>query len=176
MMKAVVSQTDHKILWAEIPGFSMYHVSDYGQIYNVRYHRMTKISQTNQGNSKISLIADTGIRHTVSVARLVAEAFVEPPNHMCETPIHLDGDLMNVAAYNLVWRTPRQAWLYARQMRTEQPAHFGRLKIRNISRGLIYNSIIEAGMEEGLLFRDIWESTYNGKRVPPHGFTYEIIK
>lgn len=162
-------------LWKDIPNFSRYQISNYGRVWNVVFKMPMKTSKTQAGNIKISLIDDENNRRSMSVALLVAELFVERPNDRCVDIILIDGDLSNVAAYNLAWRSRRGAYLYTRQMRTEQPIYFYNLKIRNNTTGREYKNIIEAGVTEGLLFQDIWESTYNGKRVFPYGHTYEII-
>lgn len=166
----------------------MYQVSDYGQIYNQVYHRSVQTSRrARDGHAKVSLIADSGIRHTVSVAYLVADAFVERPYddevepmlnryQICDHVVYLDGDIMNVAAYNLAWRPYRFAWVYARQMRTPPPPHYTRLRIRNNETGAEYNSIYDAGMTEGVLFEDVWKSLHESVRVFPLGHTYSIIE
>jgi hypothetical protein len=44
-----------------------------------------------------------------------------------------------------------------------------------VDTGVVYNSVIEAGMTEGLLFDDIWRSTYSGARIFPFGMEYEVV-
>src|SRR5688572_2862272 len=128
--------------WRPIQNFSRYLISNYGRVWNRIFEMMMKTSRarpnkTTQGEGyvKISLIGDDEVRHTLSVAVLVAQAFVDPPNpRSCEV-ILLDGDLGNVAASNLAWRTPRQAWLYRRQMVNSWKPNWTNLPVLNQTTG-----------------------------------------
>lgn len=163
--------------WKKIPGFNNYEISSFGQIYRRDRDIMMRPSHTLTGHVKISLICDyDGERYTKGVAQMVAEAFVAPPTGLCSQVVMLDGNLDNLVAENLMWRPPWFAWMYVRQLKTLQPQHYLNLKIRNVDTGVIYDSIIEAGMTEGLLFDDVWRSTYSGDRIFPFGHEYEVFK
>jgi hypothetical protein len=169
--------------WSRIPGFPRYEVSNYGRIFNRVHQMFMKPSAANaQGLLKISLIDENEIRRSCSLHQLVAQAFVEPPNRRSDHVIHLDGDLSNVAASNLAWRTRRQAFLYSKQMRTPPHPHWQTLKIRNVDTGVEYNNVVHCGIVEGLIFHEIMESALGyisrppeRRPVYPHGFTYQII-
>ena len=164
-------------LWAMIPEFPQYQVSSYGRIYNSRFGRMLRTSRTTEGHVKVNLVSDRDQKkHTRSVPKLVAEAFVEPPTPRCDCVVLLDGDLFNVNAENLVWRPNWFAWKYARQVKTQQPDHYYNLPIINTVTGDKYDSIIETGMTEGLLFDDIWRSTYTGASIFPNTGIYAVDK
>lgn len=163
-------------VWKVIPEFPSYQISSLGRVYNMRRDRMMSPNQNNHGHVKINLRGEHGLdRHTRSVALLVGEAFVEKPDSRCNQVMMLDGDLSNVAATNLVWRPRWYAWKYVHQLRVPQPRHFHNLAVRN-KEGVEYESIIEAGMTEGLMFSDIWESTYTGKSLYPYRQTFEVIE
>ena len=165
-------------IWSEIEGFSRYAISNYGHIWNLIFGRPMSPTRTHRGHLKISLIGDDGVRHVVTVARLVAEAFVQPPNYLCTDVVLLDGDLMNVSSYNVVWRPPRTAFLYARQLKTAQPSYVHNLAVLNMTTGEKYKNIFEAGTKEGVLFRDIFASCNDPSqqtRVPPFGHKYVIL-
>jgi hypothetical protein len=161
--------------WRTAPGFPDYEVSADGLIGKVETGRLMAASQTQHGHTKISLINETG-RHSVSVASLVASAFVSAPNPRCNAVILLNGDLSDVRACNLAWRPYWFAYRYRRQLVTVQPNHFHNLPVRNIDRGIEYPNIIEAGMAEGLLFADLWRATWQGAPVYPNHDRYEVIK
>jgi hypothetical protein len=162
--------------WKTIPGFSSYEVNQFGEIYRRDRDLLMKFSHTLAGHVKVSLICDyDGARYTKGVAQIVAEAFVMRPTPLCTQVVMLDGNLDNIAAENLIWRPPSFAWLYVHQLKTLQPVHYKNLKIRNVDTGVVYNSVIEAGMTEGLLFDDIWRSTYSGARIFPFGMEYEVV-
>ena len=165
----------HKEKWKILHEFPNYEISNLGRIYNSREDIMMRTSQTGHGNIKITLVAEQGIRYTRSVAQLVAEAFVDPPNALCNTVVVLDGDLSNVTAENLIWRPAWFAWKYIRQLRVEQPHYYHNLRVMNLITGVEYSNIIEAGMTEGLLFADIWRSTYTGAEIFPGDLTFEVI-
>jgi hypothetical protein len=163
-------------VWRRIPGFSRYEISCFGQVYRRDKDIMMSISYTMTGHAKISLLSDyDGLRYTKGVAQMVAEAFVEPPTGFCTHVVMLDGNLENIVADNLIWRPAWFAWRYTHQLKVLQPNHFKNLMVREVDSGKVYNSIIEAGMTEGLLFDDIWRSTYSGARIYPHGVKFEVV-
>lgn len=135
-----------------------------------------RTSKTNFGHTKITLTDYDGQRYTRSVALLVAQAFVTRPNYLSDYLVVLDGDFSNVEASNLAWRPRGFAWNYTHQLKIPQPNHYRNLPVRNIITGSEYNSIIEAGIAEGLLFEDIEMSTYKRNEVYPHGSIFEVIK
>jgi hypothetical protein len=162
-------------VWKIIPSFPDYQVSSLGRVYNDRLGLMMRVSINNHGHKKISLRRGP-FRYTRSVAVLVAEAFVSPPNALCNRVVVLDGDFFNVKAENLVWRPAWFAWKYTHQLKTPQPIHYHNLSVRNISKNIEYPSIIEAGMREGLLFKDIWRSTFRHESIFPNGDVFEITE
>ncbi len=136
-----------------------------------------RTSRTGFGNVKLTFKSDyADERLTRSVALLVAEAFVEPMNEMCDHVIILDGDFTNLKADNLEWRPRWYAWKYARQFRLPQPIYYKNLEVHNTVTDSYYDSVIDAGITEGLLFADIWRSTYTGQKLFPHGFSFEIVE
>lgn len=163
--------------WAVIPEFPHYQISSLGRVYNIRDDRIMSTSRNNHGHVKITLTCDDSTdRYTRSVAVLVGEAFVEAPDELSNQIVLLDGDLGNVCAHNLVWRPRWYAWKYVRQFKVVQPLHFKNLPVRNVIEGHEYNSIVEAGMKEGLLFEDIWLSMNTGKPIYPHRHVFEVVE
>lgn len=164
-----------KEVWHDIEDFPSYQISNLGRIYNVKFDRIMSTSMNNYGRMKISLLNDwTGRRHTMLVDRLVAEAFIPKPNEFCEHVIVLDGDFTNMVAHNLAWRPLGFAHIYKRQLKRPQPRHYENLPVLNVSKGILYRSVVEAGMSEGLLFRDVWHATYSRHPVFPTGDHFEI--
>lgn len=161
--------------WKQIAEFPNYDVSNYGKIYTRRTQQFVQTSLTNHGHLKVSL-SDGGERHTRSVALLVARAFVSPPQPNCDHVMLLNGDLSDLRATNIVWRPRWYAWKYKAQLKDVQPLHYRNLPVRNKTTRQEYNSIIEAGITEGLVYKYIWLSTNTGHLTFPHGDTYEIIK
>lgn len=164
-----------KEIWAPIQGFPDYDISNVGRVYNRRRDLMMSTSVNNHGYVKITLLDPSRERHTRSVALLVAEAFVEAPDLLCDHVVVLDGNLTNVIAENLVWRPRGFAWKYSRQLGIEQPRHYQILPVLSVNDGMEYESVVDAGMKEGLLFEDIWRSTYSGARIYPTRQVFEVI-
>lgn len=162
--------------WRTILEFPGYQISDMGNVYNLRTRRLMRTNYTQHGHMKINLVDYFGEQFTRSVALLVANAFVEQPNDFCTYLMVLDGNLSNVEASNLAWRPRWFAWRYTRQLKIPQPVHFHNLPVHNFLNGEDYESIIEAGMTNGELFQDIWDSTYKGNEIYPYGSVYEVIK
>ena len=162
-------------LWKFIPEFPNYQISTFGNVYNYKQDQMMRTSINNFGNPKITLTLDDGSRHTRSVAQMVAEAFVSPPEASCDQVVVLDGNFENMASENLVWRPTHFAWKYTRQLRVLQPNHYRNLRVVNVTTGIGYNSIIEAAMNEGLLFIDIWRSTFNHTGTYPEDSVFEVM-
>jgi hypothetical protein len=163
-------------VWETIPEFPRYEISNLGRIYNSKARAFMSPSLTNHGHMKITLVSESGGRQTRSVAVLVGEAFVEAPNVFCDQLIMLDGHLTHIAANNLAWRPRWFAWKYVRQLKIEQPIYYRNLRVTNLIENVEYQSIIHAGMIEGLLFDDIWRSTYSGVPVFPYGSIFEVTE
>jgi hypothetical protein len=160
--------------WRTIPDFPSYEISDWGNIYNRRRRKMMRISYTQHGHAKITLTDEFGLRHDKSVGLLVANLFVRQPNHLCDHLMVLSGELADVRASNLAWRPRSFAWKYTHQLRTHQPINYKNLPVRNVFTGAEYSCVMEAGIEEGLLFEDIWRLLGTGDGVFPTGAVFEI--
>lgn len=161
-------------IWADIPEFPRYQISTEGRVFNKSTGHFMKSSPNNYGHPKISLIDERGVRHTRSLAMMVARSFVERPNILCDRIIYLNGELSDVRSDNLAWRPRWFCWKYSRQLKLDQPVHYKNLRVVNITTDTEYKNIIEAGITEGLLFEQIWHSTYSGGPVFPNGSIWEI--
>lgn len=138
--------------WDLIRDFPRYSVSDDGMVRNDETERILKQSTHFDGRMHVGLMRD-GIQHTRTVSRLVIASFV--PNrdpHRSTTPIHLDGDLTNCAAYNLAWRPRWFARDYTHQFRLDSP---DTPPIRNLDTGETFGGIWELVKTYGLLRNEI---------------------
>jgi len=92
----------------EIPGFSGYFISRYGQVWSTRRNRVTCLSPMRHtyGYHVVNLYHD-GERHAQYVHRLVLLTFDRPSEEgeMCR---HLDGDPSNNHIDNLKWGTSKE--------------------------------------------------------------------
>ena len=162
--------------WKVVREFPDYLISNMGNVYNQRFDRPVSTSLTNHGHVKVSFGDREGGRHTRSVGLLVAEVFVPKPHHRCDHIIPLDGNVQNVAAYNLAWRPRGFAWQYMRQLKIPQREEYSMFRVCNTDTDVEYSSIIEAGINEGLLFVDIWKSTYSRTPVYPTNAIFEPLE
>ena len=138
--------------WARIPQFPRYSVSESGLIRNDDTERILKSTVTHDGHVKVGLMRD-GTQYTRSVSRCVMEAFV--PNvdpYRSNTPIHLNGNLSDCAAYNLAWRPRWFAKVHTRQFRQGDP---DTPPIRNLDTSELYSGVWELVMKYGLLRIDV---------------------
>lgn len=162
--------------WKDIDGFPRYQVSSEGRIYNKATNRYMSPSTNQYGHLKISLMTESGGRHDRSVVTLVARAFIEKPNPACDRVICLNGDLSDARSENLAWRPRWFGWKYSHQLKTQQPAWHRNLAVINQETNEVYENIVEAGMAEGLLFEQIWHSTYSGGPVYPTGHHWSVVE
>lgn len=138
--------------WSRIPEFPRYSVSEFGLIRNDETERVLRQVRLPDGRMKIGLVRD-GIQYQRVVSRIVMEAFV--PNRdpfRSDTPIHLDGDLSDCAAYNLAWRPRWFAKVHTRQFRLGFPDS---PPIRNLDTREEYEGVWEAVKKYGLLRLDV---------------------
>lgn len=162
-------------IWATIPEFPDYQVSNLGLVYSDHMKRVLHASPNNYGDYRVMLVNHVG-RFTRSVVRLVAEAFVPVPDRLCDSVIQLDGVKSNLYAENLAWRPSGFAWEYTRQLRAPKLLHFTNLAVINQMTGVQYPNIVTAAMVEGLLFKDIWRSTHSRTPCYPGNCTFEVIE
>lgn len=142
--------------WAVIPEFPRYSVSDDGLVMNNETdHILSARPIRRDGRLQVGLMRD-GIQVTRTVARLVAVPFVPNPDpYRSDTPIHLDGDLTNCAAYNLAWRPRWFAKTFTRQFRlgmSDTPP------IRNLDTGETYSGVWELVKKYGVLRLEVLQS------------------
>ena len=134
--------------WLSIPDFPQYSVGDQGCVRNDDSGRILKTVALPDGRLKVGLYRE-GLQYQRSVSRLVISAFV--PNAdpwYSDTPIHLDGQLGNCAAYNLAWRPRWFAKTFTRQFRFGHP---DTPPIFNVDTEEEYSGIWELVMKYGLL-------------------------
>lgn len=160
--------------WVTLLDFPLYQISNTGDVINKETGRYLAKSITKQNIVKVALINSRG-RFTRSVALLVANVFVAGKNDLFDTPIHLDGDLHNCEATNLMWRPRWFAYQYHRQF-----THHKEFCLETIGRAgpiiepqtnTIYETVYDAAVSNGLLITEVnyrsGLTNYLEKRVWP---------
>jgi NUMOD4 motif-containing protein len=151
--------------WKTIVSFEAYSISSHGRIRNDITERILKPSLSHEtGHTKIGLRRD-GRQHHKAVGKLVAIHFVPAAiQSYFQTPIHLNGDLTDCWASNLMWRPKSFATKYHIQMRGERyrlpPFH-------DTKTGEYFEDAWDLIMRDGLLFRDLSMSITNRTYVFP---------
>lgn len=96
-------------VWKPIKDFPGYEVSNYGRVKSYRDRggnilstaHLLKFQRMSDGSPRVTL-SHYGVTATLSVARLVLEAFVGPGSDL-QVPKHLDGNVKNQRLENLAW-------------------------------------------------------------------------
>jgi hypothetical protein len=154
-------QPDLKVL----DDYPAYSIDTDGIIYSDVKGGPIARSHTLQGAPKVSLVDIDGKRRTLSVKALVARTFLPPHEHEhYDTPISLDGDQENCSVENLMWRPRFFANLYARQF-AHNYKYYHQDRIFDLDTGEVYESIYNASVLNGILFKDVLRSVHNGPPV-----------
>lgn len=144
-----------RIQWHELEEFPDYAVSEQGDIANIKTGMPRKLSINGQGIVKITLYNEQKQLVTRSVARMVAEAFVQRPDlDAFDTPIHMDGELTNCRADNLVWRPRWFAIKYHKQFRNAE-FHAARGVFIDLDTEEVYDSIKDICVRNGVFWQDV---------------------
>lgn len=160
-------------IWCRLDEFPSYSISSLGRVLNEDTKKELKQSCTSQGASKVGLVRG-GRQHTRSVKVLVAEAFVEGRSEVFDTPIHLDGDPLNNAVDNLAWRPRWFAWRYSRQF-VEETIYHGRGPIIDVHDKMIYPTVFDVAVVNGLLVEDVWKSIVKKGETFPTWQQFELV-
>jgi hypothetical protein len=100
-------------IWKKIPGYSLYEISNYGEIKtfnwkNMGKEKIMKPALDGCGYLRTMLKRDSdGKVHTVKVHRLVALAFLDNPDNKPHVN-HLNGIRNDNRVINLEWTTPSE--------------------------------------------------------------------
>ena len=93
-------------MWADLKRNSNYEVSDAGEIYSKRHHKLLRPKVNHDGYLRIQLWSDNQCEF-VGIHRLIAETFIPNPENKPFVN-HIDGNKQNNAAYNLEWCTQKE--------------------------------------------------------------------
>lgn len=164
--------------WVDVAEFPDYEVSDHGNVFSKRNNQPLALSWNGRGSVKVNFSRD-GILHTRSVRVLVAEAFVAPDTaddtHRDDLDvINIDGNQQNNHYQNLAWRPHWFAWKYTRQFHEGGIPEYN-VYLLNTQTGTLYNSVMDAGIDDGVLWEYVYQSAIDGRQVYPTGAVYEFV-
>ena len=105
--------------YRQVWGYPGYGVSADGEVINLETNRVLEHHRTRTGHIFVSLRYAPGKRRARSLGRIVAECYIDPPKDIRDnTIIHLDYDIENNRADNLLWRNRWFAAQYHKQYRS----------------------------------------------------------
>lgn len=159
--------------WAQIPEFPNYSVSDEGRVRNDQTKRLFNRVRNQYGVIYAALSRDNK-QHNVSVAKLVAQAYLELPTDLTQNTVtHKDTDFDNLHWWNLAWRRRYFAIAYHKQYKNGPL--IGR-PIRIAETGETFMDSWEACMKYTILDVDIAKSVINGDWVTPIMQHFELAE
>lgn len=161
--------------WLSIREFPTYAVSNHGRIRNEDTDRIMAVYENQRGIIYVGMMRD-GVQHKRSLDLLVAEAFLgPPPRPTFESLIHLNGDITNSRADNLMWRP---TWF-----RIQYHAQFNR---RDLPRVLVpvyvvdtdevFRNSRELAIRYGVLEKDVALACNNYENVWPVDYQVRVYK
>lgn len=151
--------------WLPLASYPGYEASDQGRIRNTNSGAVLAVSRV--GADARPYVGLSVHRRQVKrgLALLICSTFVpRPKREDWDTPIHLDGDVMNCRVNNLQWRPRWFALKHTEQFRlrlVETEA------IRNINTGAIYENAWSVVFSHGVLYNDVIMSIVNKTWVFP---------
>lgn len=92
-------------MWATVPEYSRYMVSDSGDVYSIAKNRVLKHAISKFGYARVPLRNDAGEKHTIMVHRLVASAFLSNPDNLPQVN-HINENRLDNRLENLEWCSP----------------------------------------------------------------------
>lgn len=156
--------------WTPLEEYPGYSASELGQVKNEKRQSVLATIRLESGHRYVSLMQ--GKAHvTRSLARIIANTFVQNPRPgRFTTPIHLNGDVSNCEAGNLMWRPRWFALRYTHQFKIRQPVHG---PIRNVATDEVIYDLWDLIIRDGLLYADIIMAIQNKTFVFPTMETFE---
>lgn len=152
-------------VWIDIKDAEGYSISSFGEVMNKQTNRLIKPQLTPNGILYVPLYVN-GEKVTRSVKVMVAKAFVEGRTKIFDTAINKDGNKLNNRVDNLEWRPRWFAVKYSRQFLKDYDQS-DKGPIHETKSGVIFETIYEAGVINGVLFRDVFVSCRTGSPVFP---------
>lgn len=159
-------------VWVDIKDADGYLVSTFGEVMNKETEKLIKPQVTPNGIVYVPLYVH-GEKVTRSVKVMVAKAFVDGRTKIFDTAINRDGNKLNNRADNLLWRPRWFAVKYSRQFNKEMEGE-KKGPVREMETRTIFKTVRVAGIEYGLLFRDVFSSCRTGAKVFPTKQIFEF--
>lgn len=158
--------------WAPLLGYPGYSASTLGRIRNDRRESILAVVTMSSGHKYVGLVKD-GVQVKRALSKLIAGAFVQNPRpDKFTTPIHLNGDLTDCEARNLLWRPRWFAMNFTQQFKRDLPEY---PPLREKRTRQEFANCWQPVMMFGLLYMDLVISIANQTYVFPTMQTFEWV-
>lgn len=117
-------------IWKTIDGYNNYKVSNYGNVMNIKTHKLLNGQNNGKGYLHVMLYDENHNAKCIMIHRLVALAFIPNPNDLPQIN-HIDENKKNNRVDNLEWVTSEQ--------NINHGTHNKRIGINNPNRKPIYS-------------------------------------
>ena len=168
-------------MWKEVKGFEgFYEVSDQGEVRRILSGNRTKPLKARKGKYPTVSLSRPGVKRSMTIHRMVAEAFIEKPEWASEVN-HIDGNTSNNVISNLEWVTQKQNLYHAMLVLDRAPygKHPRRVRCKNIDTGEVvaeYPSVSEAARQVGTMYaRAAITQACKHKYDTAYGYRWEYI-
>lgn len=152
-------------LWAEIPGFPNYQISDQGQVFFKRFNRFLSPGVNSEGVLRVTLY-DDGVPHIKYVHLMVAQAFL--PWYHGQRLTWLNNNRFDCRAENLV---PKANMI--EDNRPRRPGWGRRVQIRET--GAVFRTVGDCARYIGGDFSKIY-ACLRGERRTHLGYTFQYYE
>lgn len=152
-----------------------YLISEYGEVWDNVKERNVLTSVNQYGDFRVNLnLVDRG-RKTVSIRNALGRSFLpDEYGGLYDTTILKDNDKTHLHYSNIAWRPGWYSVAYSRQFQKLGSEVYGGPLARTYD-GKHYYTVLEAGIDNGVLLNDVMLSCYRqGAHVPllETGFTW----
>jgi hypothetical protein len=157
--------------WLPLQDYPGYSASDLGRVRNDKRDHVLAIVRSSR-RPYVCLVKN-GVQVKRGLSLLIAETFVQTERkEYFNTAIHLDGDLSNCRARNLMWR-PR--WFALKHTHQFSEPWGDSDPVINTVTNTVHKDVWSVVFEHGVLYSDVLQSIYNKTYVFPLMQTFEWL-
>lgn len=171
-------------MWKEIPGYSNYLVSDFGDVYSKESKKKLKNSISKFGYARVTLYKSNGEKHKIMVHRLVALAFIDNPQNLPQVN-HINEDRLDNRAVNLEWcsssyninygsRNQKVSYKMRLLKETTSAKQIAQIDMETGKTIKVWKSMREIERELGFPHSNIY-ACCSGKRKTRGGFVWQYV-
>lgn len=160
--------------FVRIAGYEDYGVNKKGDVYSFKTNKIMRQGKNRKGYSQVCLTVDSK-KHTKRIHRLVAETFIKKVYGKNQVN-HKDGNKANNNVENLEWcdNSENQIHAYRVLKKENHGGGGGKVKVRCVETGEIFNSLSDAGREKNVYTTNITRACRTN--IATGGYHWEYVK